>query len=522
MDNLLYLNPMKNIASFKSKDEYDNYLLELGGRRRYQDGSNEIVLPTYDGKEVKSMEELQIANWLITNGISYEYERPYEFDVADKDHRQYVPDFYYPEANLYHEHFAIDKKGKAPFFFEGYTDGVKWKRKLHKENETPLIETHSAHFSDGTVLNVLQEALLEYGIEPSPISSEKLNEKIGDSFSNDEHEIFLTFLRHFKMNNLTIKQVSKKNTPSIDYLRNAMFIGLFENIYNAYEAMLEENRQIDFEDQIHQAAEILEKHEYLHPYKYILVDEFQDLSQDRKRLILSLLNQNEEAHLFGVGDDWQSIYRFSGADIDLMVSFSEHFGRSVETYLTKTYRSYQGIVDTASRFIMKNPDQISKSVTALNDIEACQVNIIKYENQQDSEIDYLLDQLEKTAIVNNARLTVFLLGRYNFLKPVNMAALINRYDHITLSFKTIHASKGLEADYVIILNLEAGKFGFPSTIDDDPLLELVIPKPEHYPHAEERRLMYVAITRAKRGAFLLSNTRKPSIFSNELLTILKN
>ena len=293
-------------------------------------------------------------------------------------------------------------------------------------------------------------------------------------------------------------------------------------IYDAYEKMLNDNCQIDFEDQIHQAAEILENREYLHPYKYILVDEFQDLSQDRKRLILSLLSQNEEVHLFGVGDDWQSIYRFSGADIDLMVNFSVHFGRSVETYLTKTYRSYQGIVDTASRFIMKNPDQISKSVTALNDIETCQVNIIKYENQQDSEIGNLLDQLEKTAIDNNTRLTVFLLGRYNFLKPVNMAALKNRYDHIALSFKTIHASKGLEADYVIILNLEAGKFGFPSTIDDDPLLELVIPKPEHYPHAEERRLMYVAITRAKRGAFLLSNTRKPLIFSNELLTILKS
>ena len=520
--NLLYLNPMKNIASFKSKDEYDNYLLELGGRRRYQDGSNEIVLPTYDGKEVKSMEELQIANWLIINGINYEYERPYEFDVADKDHRQYVPDFYYPDANLYHEHFAIDKKGKAPFFFEGYTDGVKWKRKLHKENETPLIETHSAHFSDGTVLNVLQDALLEHGIESSPISSEKLNEKIGDSFSNDEHEIFLIFLRHFKMNNLTIKQVSKKNTPSIDYLRNAMFIGLFESIYKAYEIMLEDNRQIDFEDQIHQAAEILEKHEYLHPYKYILVDEFQDLSQDRKRLILSLLNQNEEAHLFGVGDDWQSIYRFSGADIDLMVNFGDHFGRAVITQLTKTYRSYQGIVSTASRFIMRNPDQIQKTVTALNDIDACQVNIIDYSGQQTEEIENLLDRLDTIGLKNNTTLTVYLLGRYNFLRPENIAFMNRQYSHVSLSFRTIHGSKGLEADYVIILNLEAGKFGFPSTIDDDPLLELVIPKPEHYPHAEERRLMYVALTRAKRGVFLLRNVGKPSIFANELLSLLKD
>ena len=520
--NLLYLNHLKSISSFTSKSDYDNYLLEAGGYWRGPINNKEIVLLTMDGKEVKSMEELQIANWLVLNGIKYEYERSYELDVADSEHRQYMPDFYYPEADLYHEHFAIDKNGKAPAFFKDYVEGVKWKRKLHATNKTSLIETHSAHFSDGSVLNVLEGALVKHGLKCSSLSSEALDELIGDSFNNDEHEIFLIFLRHFKMNNLTIAQISNKNKPSINYIRNSMFIGVFKPIYNAYKIMLEDNNQIDFEDQIHQAAEILEKGEYLHPYKYILVDEFQDLSQDRKRLILSLLSQNENAHLFGVGDDWQSIYRFSGADIDLMVNFSEHFGRAAITQLTKTYRSYQGIVDTASKFIMKNPDQIKKTVLALNDIDNCQVNIIDYNDEQSSTIEDLLDRFEKISIKNNTPLTVFLLGRYNFLRPENMADLIDKCTHVSLSFKTIHASKGLEADYVIILNLEAGKFGFPSTIDDDPLLELVIPKPEHYPHAEERRLMYVALTRAKRGVFLLRNTRKPSVFSNELLTILKS
>lgn len=520
--NLLYLNHPKSISSFTSKSDYDNYLLEAGGYWRGVGNSKEIVLLTMDGKEVKSMEELQIANWLVLNGINYEYERPYELDVADSEHRQYMPDFYYPDADLYHEHFAIDKNGKAPKFFKDYEDGVKWKRKLHASNKTSLIETHSAHFSDGSVLNVLEDALIKHDLECSPLSNEALDELIDDSFSNDEHEIFLIFLRHFKMNNLTIDQISNNNKPSINYIRNSMFIGVFKPIYNAYKIMLENNNQIDFEDQIHQAADILENGEYLHPYKYILVDEFQDLSQDRKRLILSLLSQNENVHLFGVGDDWQSIYRFSGADIDLMVNFSEHFGKAAITQLTKTYRSYQGIVDTASKFIMQNPDQIKKTVSALNDIDNCQVNIIDINDDQPAVIDDLLDRFENIAIKNDTPLTVFLLGRYNFLQPDNIFYLMKKYVHVSLSFKTIHASKGLEADYVIILNLEAGKFGFPSTIDDDPLLELVIPKPEHYPHAEERRLMYVALTRAKRGVFLLRNTRKPSVFSNELLTILKS
>ena len=120
------------------------------------------------------------------------------------------------------------------------------------------------------------------------------------------------------------------------------------------------------------------------------------------------------------------------------------------------------------------------------------------------------------SLQKETRLTVYILGRYNFLKPENFNEFVKDYQNINIVFKTVHASKGLEADYVILLNLESGKFGFPSTIDDDPVLELVIPSPEAYPHAEERRLMYVAITRAKRGAFLLSNTMKPSVFTKEL------
>lgn len=512
----LYLNSRKNISSFTTKKDYDEYLLEIGGYWKGPQNNQEIVLLTLDGKEVKSMEELQITNWLVLNGISYDYERSYEHDVSDEEHRQYMPDFYYPEADLYHEHFAIDKNGKAPVFFDDYEKGVLWKRRLHKQKKTTLIETHSADFTNGSVFSVLENALDAHGITCKSLSAKQIDDLVGDSFSNEEYEIFLTFLRHFKMNNLSISDISLKVTGSSNRLRNKFFVRVFEPIYKAYQDMLESSNQIDFEDQIHHASKILEDGNYKHGFKYLLVDEFQDLSQDRKRLILALLKQNDDIHLFGVGDDWQSIYRFSGADIDLMTHFDKHFGKAVVTPLTKTYRSYQGIVDIASKFIMKNPGQLKKDVTALDDIDSCQVNIINVRADQSAHIESLLDSLNSLSLQKETRLSVYILGRYNFLIPENFNKLIKIYRNIDIAFKTVHASKGLEADYVILLNLESGKFGFPSAIDDDPVLDLVIPTPEEYPHAEERRLMYVAITRAKRGVFLLSNTVKPSPFTTEI------
>lgn len=315
-------------------------MLEIGGYWKGPQNNQEIVLLTLDGKEVKSMEELQITNWLVLNGINYDYERTYEHNVSDEEHRQYMPDFYYPEADLYHEHFAIDKNGKAPVFFEDYEEGVLWKRQLHKQKKTTLIETHSADFTNGSIFSVLESALDAHGITCKSLSDKQIDDLVGDSFSNEEYEIFLTFLRHFKMNNLSINDISLKVTGSSNRLRNKFFVRVFEPIYKAYQDMLESSNQIDFEDQIHHASKILEDGNYKHGFKYLLVDEFQDLSQDRKRLILALLKQNDDIHLFGVGDDWQSIYRFSGADIDLMTHFDKHFGKAVVTPLTKTYRSY--------------------------------------------------------------------------------------------------------------------------------------------------------------------------------------
>ena len=128
-----------------------------------------------------------------------------------------------------------------------------------------------------------------------------------------------------------------------------------------------------------------------------------------------------------------------------------------------------------------------------------------------------LDRIADDAARHEGISDVLLLGRYRHSQPQNVAGLKRRYPGLRFSYKTVHRSKGLEADYVVVLGLCSGKYGFPAEIVDDPLLDLVLAVPEGHPNAEERRLLYVAITRAKRQVFLLADGGPPSSFASELI-----
>jgi len=510
-----YPNP--DIFKVKSQREYEDYLVEMGAKRRRIPEGTELIITTMDGTEVRSFEEARIANWLALNGVEYEYERQYVNPQNPEQSIKYNPDFYYPQADLYHEHFAVNSEGETPpFIDDSYLTEMDWKRKTHHENGTKLIETHSAHVWDGTVFDRLERELRGHNVAFNPLEKPEINRLVREAFNPDvDCHIFLSFIHHFKANHATIELLKEKSTSLPDQGRVSLFLKLFEAIYNEHTKRLHENNEIDFEDQINKACEHLETNRYRHPFKFILVDEFQDTSQDRKRMIQALLDQNEYVKLFAVGDDWQSIYRFAGADIEIMTHFANHFGATSQNYLTQTYRSFQGIVDVAANFVQRNEDQLKKNVSAIRDIDKDQVILYGYESQEDQtkQVNELLAKLN--ALPNDSKLSVFLLARYSHLQPKPMP----RFKNLDIKFSTIHASKGLQADYVILLNVETGLYGFPSTIADDPLMELVIPKPESYPHAEERRLMYVAITRAKKGVFIFSNQRKISPFSIELAKI---
>ena len=173
--------------------------------------------------------------------------------------------------------------------------------------------------------------------------------------------------------------------------------------------------------------------------------------------------------------------------------------------MTNTFRSYQGIVDVASNFVQKNSNQIKKHIKSQKDIRSNQVVIREYSNElkQEKILSLELDRINKIARDKKTKLSVFILARYNHDLPENKNKYIKNFDLLNIQFKSIHASKGLEADYVMVLNLNNDKYGFPSLLEDDPLISLIMPKAETYPYAEERRLFYVALTRAKRSFFIL-------------------
>ena len=515
--------PAPRDGEIESLSDYKNYLNSLkgGSGRDPITGEWRAPLTAMNGIKVKSLEEVRIANWLVLNGIAFEYERPYGQNTADKEHRQYYPDFYYPDVNLWHEHFAINSQGQAPEFMKGYLDGVRWKRELHHEWGTKLIETHSAHFQDGSIFDRLDKSLRELNIPRQPPSNDQIDALINQAFNpSRDLELVITFLKHFKTNNLDLNNLNKGADQHPDPLRAKAFLRVFEPVYRAYQANLDQVGEIDFEDLLHKACEHIETGAYQSHYKYILVDEFQDASQDRLRLIKALAAQHKHSKLFAVGDDWQSIYRFSGADLKVMTGFPKIFGFTKQLQLSQTFRSVQQIVDVASEFVQRNPDQFKKIVKTLTSANQDPVILRPYDPAHpDKCLENVLDAIQKRVQHEGVQVSVFILTRYVAQRPSNANLLSTKYPNISVEWKTIHASKGLEADYVIIHHMNSGNYGFPSEISDDPLLDLVIPENEVYPHAEERRLLYVALTRAKRAVFGFYSPNSPSAFVRELSDI---
>ena len=268
---------------------------------------------------------------------------------------------------------------------------------------------------------------------------------------------------------------------------------------------------------INRATDLVEKGRYRSPFGYILVDEFQDISPSRARLLKALLDSSPGAQLFAVGDDWQAIYRFGGSDIAVMREFGDHFGAFERIDLATTFRCADRIAAVATNFVLRNPAQLRKAVRTTRKADRPAVFIGLLGEQGLSLLKEALDRIAADACRHESTSEVLLLGRYRHLRPRNLDALSKQYPGLCFTWTTVHRSKGLEADYAVILGLCSAKHGFPAEVADDPLLDLVLAAPEAYPNAEERRLLYVAITRAKRQVYLLADSGPPSEFVTELI-----
>lgn len=494
--------PYKSQYDFKSLGEYNAYILE-----------NDIR--TLQGELVKSYEECEIANFLYRQGVSYQYEANYQVNTSGPDYKVYQPDFYLPEYGIYIEHFAVNEQNQTPPFIEQqpYLDGMAWKRTLHEKYKTPLIETYSYLKHQGRLTDVLSEKLQAAGVKFYPIPANELLNNLKQLGSVSEFsKLMADVLSLFKSAHLEIKGLVELAKAHEDHERMLAAAFLFEPIYEAYQLHLRDNTSIDFEDMIGRAIGYVESGQYRSTYRYLLVDEFQDISASRARLLKALMKQNRDSSMFCVGDDWQSIYRFSGSDVSLTKEFPDHFGTTATSILDKTFRFNNKIGELASRFVVQNPSQIKKTISSHRHVEHNAVSLIKT-NQELLGIHAALTNISSKS---NERASVLLLARFHFKKP-EMANLKRQYPHLKIEFLTVHASKGKEADYVVTLGLEKGKHGFPSGKATHPLMEMLLPKNEPYEYAEERRLFYVALTRARHHVYLITNGNNPSPFIRELI-----
>lgn len=512
----------KSEFDFKSQDEYEEYI--------------RLNPPTtLNGEKVKSYGEIDIANFLFENGIKYIYEHTYKIDTRDEEYGQYYPDFYLPEYDIYIEYFGVDRKMEVPEYFssshglsakEAYLKSMDWKRRLHKENNTKLVECFAYEKSEDTLLQNLKNKLEKYNIKLSPMSPQELWDRVSQSNKNNFDNIISLFE--------TIINLAKSNQYSIDYLerkssRNTekTLLSLVKPIFEEYSKYLAEHDEIDFNDMINRAASYIENGKYMHGYKYVIVDEYQDISSSRYNL-LKTLREAKAYKLFCVGDDWQSIYRFAGSDIDYILNFEHYWGSSVISKIETTYRFPPQLVEISGDFVMRNPNQIKKNI----------VSRIAADISAFGEINGYTDKYAIQFMFNKIQhlpkdSSVFLIGRYAFDVSLldNQEFLNYYYDNqsglttvkyfrrpdLDISFLTAHKSKGLQADYVFIINNKNTKTGFPSKIQDSPILHLLLKNQEDFPYAEERRLFYVALTRAKKKAFIVTVKDLESEFAKELL-----
>ena len=564
-------------------------------KRRFKNKQRE----TLNNEIVRSYEELYIANFLFIYGIKYTYEKIYSYpnknferefnkfkeflfsfneEIPDElknditkdllnltdifeeyEIKDYLPDFYLDDYNIYIEHFGLNRNcenhligGKSS---EEYVKEMEWKRKVHKKYGTTLIETFSYYQSENRLLTCLAEKLQAQGVEFNEIEYREVYRILLENKTIKEWEDFIvllkTFIELFKGNNYDETKFKEfydyvgglKDSFSKD--RTIAFLKIVEEIYNDYEAYLLKIKKIDFNDMINKASDCIVKNGLDLPYKYIIVDEYQDTSFTRYNLLRNICD-SIGAKIMVVGDDWQSIYSFSGCDVNIFTKFDNFFDVCETRYIEKTYRNSQQLIDASSNFVMKNPDQTRKELKSSKSLKY-PIKLVNFDNDFDEilKFELIIKNIINQSTFKNKK--ILILGRnnkdiFNLLKNFNVEneygkrkfeilgdedklrrnkfvkIVYRESPDVNIEYRTVHQSKGLECDNVILINLKNWKAGFPNKMVDDPVLNFVKRNGDSFSYAEERRLFYVALTRTKNNVYLLAPYFKSSVFVQELKT----
>lgn len=491
-------------------------------------------LDTLQGERVKSVEELMIANFLYVNGITYAYEKAYPHGTG-----VYRPDFYLKDYDIYLEHFGVDENGEAkwlsPLNKQQYEEDMQMKREKHQTYQTKLLETYSYYNKDKILLSKLEAMLLAENVTFKPLDAKDIYTQASANDQNFGQELtkliegFINLSKSRKLEEDELKTIytaksSIKNLFMAE--RHEMFLDFTLPILKKYNATLKEQSEIDFNDMINHATDLLEQQQVRYPYRYIIIDEYQDISFSRFNLIKTIRNLSG-AHLTCVGDDWQSIYRFAGSDISLFSNFGKHVGEYEQLLIEQTFRNAQTLIDLSADFVKKNPKQIAKNPLSKKAALASPIRFVHHD-RHDIATTFLAEV--QNLVSRYGKKSILVLGRHHFdgLTLVKSAQghikftertgqlEVKGFEDVAINFLTVHQSKGAEADNVIILNLKNDWLGFPNKVTDDPILSLLLSEDEPYRFAEERRLFYVALTRTKNEVVLLI-PNEVSAFVEELL-----
>lgn len=498
---------------------------------------------------MRSVQEVRIANFLFLNNIDYVYEKPYPYNIVNSI-KPYTPDFTIQQGDkiAYIEHFGITENGQNTRYtieqLDKYKQAVNDKVLLHRQHGTTLIYTFSVYNDGKDYLLHLREQLEKEGFILSPKPSKEIFEKIVSTEENRYIsklvKLLCTFIQNFKIFGYTIDDFYRFQNKSSN-VRTKLFFTICEQCYHEYEKRLKERHAIDFEDMINDSARILHEQELKGKkldFKYIIVDEYQDISRQRFNLAKEL-SKLCDAKIIAVGDDWQSIYAYAGSDITLFTHFTETFGYGKESHITNTYRNAQEVIDVAGGFIQKNSQQIRKALVSHKHISH-PIIIETYTEDVDRKeyegkggkyfmIGKTVDEIIKNILSENPNSSILLLGRYGF-DAYNLCrsedfiyvektgnVISKHFPKNQIEFMTVHRAKGLGFDNVIIINARNDVYGFPSRVQDDPVLKYVVRDDHSIEYAEERRLFYVALTRTKNRIFIVAPQQHPSEFVKELI-----
>ena len=551
---LYYNNPEFDVEKFNVLDDYYNTV-----KRLYVTLIKDY---TWYNVTVKSYWEVLIANYLVSHWINVEYEPKGHYYTNDNwEKRAYKPDFYLPDYKIYIEYFWVDKDWKtAPYIAtEDYVYRMNQKIENHKKSNNILIDLRYADYQNGQwfLLNKLRSELIKNNVT----IKEQSHTDIINTFEweiSGFWKLLKNFLVLYKESNYTIWDLKKKilTFDRFNYERNKTFLEIFDNYLQEYSDLLLEWWYMDFGDMISDANQIITSWEIERDFSYILVDEFQDISEARAMLLKWLVKDSNKTRLFCVGDDWQSIYKFAWSNTNIFLNFEDYFWYTQKITLDRTFRFNQWISNVSGWFVMKNPKQTAKVLIANSNETKDKMLIFQkrynweweYENivQKICE-DYFSKWPKSSNEISVMYLTRYFLWRYvknhggDFIdylashynakeiteqendkkETYYLTDVIHFWDYefkLKCRALTIHKSKWLEADYVITDYINQNDdYNFPSSFDDDPLLGLLLDKEKTntlYP--EERRLLYVAMTRWKNLSFLIYDKWKQSVLLNDL------